>query len=133
MKRSEIIAANYSKIAEAMVEKYKDVIESDGRIQYAIYIWEDGELEYLYGVQGDNSYLKPRDMEPRELYYVTNIDEPLFNPWDVADQPEPENEAERDAIHKEVIDYCVSRFEDSVSDYLDAIIEGAQYEEKFEY
>lgn len=132
MKRSEIITRHYKEIADAMVEHYRSVIESDGRIQYKIYVWDDGTLEYLCGPQGDNSWLKPRDMEPRELFYVDTIDAPFFDPWDYTDHAAPDDEAEREAEREEIIDYLVQQYETNIADVLDNIIDDAERDERFD-
>ena len=130
MKKSEAIAKYYGDIAAAMAERYRAVIECDGRIQYKIYVWEDGEIECLEGVQGDSTWLQARDMEPRELYYVCTIDAPCFDAWDYTDHFAPDDEAEREAERKEIIDYLVAEYETNVADVLDDIISDAEREEK---
>lgn len=130
MKRSEIITENYDRITEVMTENYRSVIEANGQIQYKVYIWEDGEIELLYGVQGDTSYLRPRDTESRELYYITTIEAPCFNPWDYTDHYAPDDEDECEAERDEIIDYLVREYAANVSDVLDAIIEDAERDER---
>lgn len=132
MKLSEIITNNYKAITEAMVSMYRTVLESNGRIQYKIYIWDDGEIECLEQVQGDNSYLQPRDMEPRALYYVTTIEQPNFDPWDSADHSAPDDEQEREAEEQEIIDWLVQEYETNVGDELDNIISEAEMVEHYE-
>lgn len=133
MKRSEIITKYSREIAEVMVERYRSVLECAGRIQYKVYVWEDGELECLEGVQGDNSYLRPRDMEPRELYYVCTIDAPCFDPWDYTDHSAQDDENKREKERGEIIDYLVGEYETNISDALDVVIEEAEQEERFDY
>lgn len=132
MKRSEIISENYKAITETMVSKYRAVLESNGAMQYQIYIWDDGEIECLEQVQGDNSYLQPREMEPRALHYVTTIEQPNFDPWDSADHSAPEDEQEREAEEKEIIDWLVQEYETNVGDELDNIISEAEMVERYE-
>lgn len=131
MKRSECITKYYKDIAAAMVERYRTVLECDGRIQYKVYIWEDGEMECLQGVQGDNSWLQARDCEPRELFYVCKIDSPCFDPWDYSDHSAPDDEEEREAERKEIIDYLVGEYETNISDVLDVVIEEAERDESW--
>lgn len=131
MKRSECITKHSGDIAETMVNRYRTVLESEGRIQYKIYVWEDGEIECLEGVQGDNAWLQPKDREPRELFYVCTIDSPCFDPWDYTDHAAPDDEDEREAERAEIIDYLVNDYEENVSDILNAIIKEAETEEKF--
>lgn len=47
MKRSEIISTHREAIAAYMVEHFRIVLECGGKVQYKLYIWEDGELEGL--------------------------------------------------------------------------------------
>lgn len=132
MNRSEIISENYKAITEAMVSRYRTVLESNGRIQYKIYIWDDGEIECLEQVQGDNSYLQPREMEPRALHYVTTIEQPNFDPWDSADHSAPEDEQERETEEREIIDWLVQEYETNVGDELDNIISEAEMVEHYQ-
>ena len=130
MKRSEIIAMHYGKIIDAMTEHYRYVLNSDGRIQYKVYIWEDGELEYLYGVQGDNGWLQPKECEPRELFYVCTIDAPGFDPWDIAENGAPDDETARAEEREEIIEYVMDNY--NAEEILDSIIESAEFDEKLE-
>ena len=132
MKLSEIITNNYKAITEAMVSMYRTVLKSNGRIQYKIYIWDDGEIVCLEQVQGDNSYLLHIEMEPRALYYVTTIEQPNFDPWDSADHSAPDDEQEREAEEKEIIDWLVQEYETNVGDELDNIISEAEMVEHYE-
>ena len=122
MKRSEIITQYSNAIKEAMIDRYQVVLECEGRIQYKIYVWEDGEIEMLEGCQGDNTYLQPKSGESRELYYVTTISSPCFYAFDYTDDPEPDDETEREKMRKEIIDYLVDEYRRAgVDDVLNAI------------
>lgn len=129
MKKSEIIRENLKDISEAMIERYRIVLKCHGQVQYKIYIWEDGEIECLEGPQGDNTRLAPRQNETRNLYYVTTVDHPFFDPWDLADHSAPDDDAEREAEEAEIIDWCVDSYEEALPDKLDAIIAEAEDEE----
>ena len=130
MTKSEVISANIDKLAAAMVERYRNVLESNGRMQYKIYIWEDGELEIMQSVQGDHSWLQPRDAEPRALYYVTTISEaPGFNLFDAGGVAEPEDDAERETAEAEIIDWLMDRYKENLPVTLDAILEDAERED----
>lgn len=130
MKRSEIIKANKARLAEAMVERYKTVLECDNRIQYKIFVWEDGEIECLEGPQGDNAYLAPKDHEPRDLFYVWTVTAgPGFNLWDQADHAAPEDPEEREAEEREIIGWLVDSYSESLDDLLDNLIREAEEEE----
>ena len=132
MKRSEIITENYEAIADEMTELYRTALECDGRIQYKLYIWEDGELESLQGPQGDTSYLQPRSAEPRRLFYVCTVTA-FAGPWDYADHAAPEDEAERETERAEIVDWLMREYRANASDVLDIIIDEAEREERYEY
>ena len=133
MKRSEAIEKYYDKIKADMVELYRSVIECDGRIQYTIYVWEDGELEHLEQPQGGNSWLQPRDCEPRELFCVTTIDVgPGFDIWDCSERGAPDDEDERETMRNEIIDWLVDEYEANVEELLDSIIEETKHWEKYD-
>jgi len=130
MKKSEIIKTYRKDIAQAMVNRYRTVLDSNGRIQYKVYVWEDGEIECLEGVQGDNSYLKAKDTEPRELFYIATISWPCFDPFDYWDGSTLDDETEKETARQQIIDYLVDEYErEGVSDALDAILAEAQYED----
>jgi len=130
MKKTEAIEKFRKEIRDEMVDRYRKVLECNGQIQYQIYVWEDGEIEVLPGPQGDNSYLKAKDLEPRQLFYICTIKEPFFDPWDQADHAAPDDEDERDAEEAEIIDWLVDEYAENVSDLLDQIIREAKM---FEY
>ena len=132
MKDSEIIRKFSDVIAAEMVSRYRSVLECAGRVQYQIYIWEDGEIEVLPGPQGDNSYLKAKDYEPRTLVYVRTISSPFFDPWDYTDESAPDDEDERDATEQEIIDWLVDEFRNSTDDILDSVIEEVEREEEMD-
>lgn len=132
MKTSEAIKKYQPEIMEAMSKRYRYVLESEGRLQYRIYVWEDGEIECLEGVQGDNSYLKARDNEPRTLFYVDTVSAPGFSIWDAAGESAPENEQEAEEMAKSVIDSCMEEYTDSLPDMIDSLIREAEGEEACE-
>lgn len=132
MKRSEVIKNNKESLMNAMIECYQDILEFGGDCQYKIFIWDDGELELLFGPQGDHSSLAAHEMEPRELYYVCTISEPHFDPWDCTDHSAPEDEAERETEKKEIIDWCVTRYKESVLETLNRIIDEAERDERLQ-
>ena len=132
MKNSEAIRKYYDIIRDTLLDCYRSVLECDGRIQYKVYIWEDGEIERLEAVQGDTGWLKARDYEPRDLFYVDLIDAPFFDPWDYTNESVPDEETERDAMKEEIIDYLVESFEADVDDRIDHIIRSAEEEETYE-
>lgn len=126
MKKSEVINKYRNVIADIMVECYNSVLESYGRIQYKVYIWEDGVIDTLEQVQGDNAYLVPKDREPRELYYVTTVDSPCFDPWDYADEAAPDDEAVREQMERIIIAGLVDDYNTCVHDIIWQVIEDAK-------
>ena len=112
MKKSEIIKKYEDKIIEAMVEYYEAIVRYNGRVEYALYIWEDGEIEVLEKTSGDNSWLQAKDWEERELFYVTTVKvDSSFNIWDGAGGISiPEDEDEAAEMEEELIDNLVNEY-----------------------
>lgn len=131
MTKSELITKYQQDIKEAMIDRYQSVINCDGRIQYQIYIWDDGSIECLEDVQGGNTYLVPKSAETRNLYHVYTISVPCFDPWDYTDHSAPDDESEREAERKEIYEYLIDEYKNNVSDILDTIIEEAEQNEKY--
>ena len=129
MTKAEIIAVNRDKIAEALVEHYKSVLNCDGAIQYRLYIWSDGELETLEDIQGGNSWLQARKSEPRELFCITTIDAPCFDPWDYSMDEKPDGEEEQEKEREAIIDWLVGEYENSIDDLINRIIKEAEEDE----
>ena len=133
MKKSEVITKFYADILDAMKKRYRTVVECNGRVQYKIYVWEDGEIECLEGVQGDTCYLKPRSMETRELYYVCTVGGQYIDYWDFSDHSAPEDDAEREAEEQEIIEWLVGEYDnDGAEIELDNAIEEAERAEEYE-
>lgn len=130
MKKSEAIKAYASAITETMRESYRDVLESEGRVQYQIYVWEDGDITRLPGVQGDNSYLKPHDWNSIQLFYVTTVSCPNLDLWDCADHSAPEDQEQRESEEQEIIDYLMDEYDPD--EELDKVLEEAKREEAWE-
>lgn len=112
MTRYEIIKKYEDKIIETMVEYYEAVVRYNGRVEYALYIWEDGEIEVLEKTSGDNSWLQAKDWEERELFYVTKVKvDSIFNIWDGAgDISIPEDEDEAAEMEEELIENLVDEY-----------------------
>ena len=127
MKDFEIVEKFRKAIAAEMIEKYRVVLNCSGRIQYKIYVWEDGEIESLEQPQGDTGYLKARDSEPRQLVYVATVSAPCFDPWDFADHSAPDSPEERETAEQAIIDSLVDGYRESVPDIIDNAIEQLQY------
>ena len=133
MKRTEIITNNRDKIIAEMVSCYREVLDSNGKIQYKIHIWEDGKIETLESFQGDNTWLQAKSGEPRSLFYVATISSPFFYAFDYTDEPEPEDEDEKEKARQEIIDYLVGEYErEGAQNTLDAIMEEAKMDEELE-
>ena len=112
MKKSEIIKKYEDKIIETMIEYYEAIVRYNGRVEYALYIWEDGEIEVLEKTSGDNSWLQAKDWEERELFYVTTVKvDSSFNIWDGAgDISIPEDEDEAAEMEEELIENLVNEY-----------------------
>ena len=133
MKRSEALEKYRDKIEKAMVECYRCVLECGGSVQYKIYVWDDGEIEEFEQVQGDHARLVPNDAETRELFYVDTIEMPNYDPWDSAIDPPPEDDdAAFEEQEKEIIDWAVEEYKNSVSDKLDELIADAERDEHYD-
>lgn len=128
-KKFEIIRAHLSEIKDAMITRYRTVINCRGRIQYRLYIWEDGEIEALEQVQGDHTYLAPLSGETRELYYIFTVAAPGYDPRDQITDPLPDSEEEQEALFEEVDAWMVDEYKDGLDDVLDVILEEAEQEE----
>lgn len=132
MTKSEVIRTNYAKIEDELADCYRCVLESGGSVQYSVYIWEDGKIETIEGVQGDHSRLVPYECEPRQLYYVATVALPLYDPWDHSIDGIPDDDAEREAAEKEINDWMIDEYRNTLDDTLDGIIADAEQEEAIE-
>lgn len=130
MKKSEFIQEHYSALIDAMVDAYEDVAGSYGRVQYKIYIWDDGQIERLQGCQGDSTRLVPRQCEPRELYYVCTVGGQYIDPWDFSDHSAPDDDDEREQEEQEILDWLVDDYKHNGAEAaLDEAIKEAEQEE----
>ena len=129
MKKSEIIKTHQDELEEKMIECYKAVVESWGKIQIKVYIWTDGDIDCFEEVQGDNAYYVPRNGDDRDLYHVATIASPCLDLWDYYDDPIPDDENEREAAEAEVVEYLVDGYRENIHDTLDWIIREAKTEE----
>lgn len=123
MTSSEIIKRSFWDLKEKMIELYRSVLNCSGEIQYALYVWEDGEIQYLEGVQGDNSRLYANNSETRKLVYVDTIEYPFFDVWDNVPDGKPEDPEEAEHVKHETIDWLVEQYMEAVCDKLDIIIQ----------
>ena len=122
MKKSDCIRQYRANLAETMQEKYRSVLNSDGEIQYKVYLWDDGTIESLEGPQGDNSFLQARSGETRELFYVCTISAPFLDLWDYCDHSAPEELEERERDRQEIIDFLVQEYASDIVEILDSVI-----------
>ena len=103
MKKTEAINKFRTEIEATMVESFRSVLESEGRIQYQIYIWKDGQIERLEGTYGDRSYLRPRDDEEQQLFYICRVDWNYMGGAEITDIDEMVEDYEADV--EEILDY----------------------------
>lgn len=132
MKRSEIISQYADEIKAAMADSYRSVLDCNGKVQYRIYVWDDGEIRTLEGVQGDNGYLVAGDAADRKLYFVCTVSEPFFDPWDSTDHAAPDDEEQREAERQEIIAWCMEAYEANMNDIVAQIINDAKEEESMQ-
>lgn len=127
MLRSEAIEKYWDEIAEAMRTAYADTV--GGKTQEKIYVWEDGEIETLYGCYGDNSFLQPKQWEDRELFYVTTVS--AADPADFIDvYTQHMTGEEYNAAYDEAEQFLVDGYDPE--DELQSILDNVIQEEKVE-
>ena len=127
MLRSEAIEKYWDSIIEAMRKSYADTI--GGNTQEKIYIWEDGEIETLYGVYGDNSFLRPKQWEDRELFYIATVS--ASDPADFITENTAEmTEEEYNAVYDEAAEMLIDTYDPEET--LDEIFDDAIRAEKIE-
>lgn len=108
MTKRELIEKHYDELKDEIIDCYRLVLEYwISGIQYQVYIWEDGELEFLGVTSGSHSWLEPRTSEERKLYYVCTVKEFGFNPWDCRIEAWPDDEEGQEKIEAEIIEECV--------------------------
>lgn len=122
MTKLEALKKYRTAIEQEAVNLYRTVLECDGMIQFSLYVWEDGEIESLQDTNGGNSFLRPRDSEPRQLFFVVRLSEPTFRWEDMMFDPISEDDEEREQQWQDAIDCAVESFPDWFSDKLDSII-----------
>lgn len=125
MKKSELIRENFSRLAKALADRYETVVGCGGQVQYKVYIWSDGEIQYLEQPQGDNSYLAPNNHETRELYYLTTVGGYRIDLADAAGLPAVETEEDK----QEAVEFLVDEYKRELPDLLDELIYEAEREE----
>lgn len=124
MKCIDIIEANREQLEADIAELYRYVIETDGRVSYQVYIWEDGVIERLETASGSNSWLQAKDCETRQLFHVVTIEERGFDWMDYCSDSVPDRDEDPetyDALREETIDWLCSEYD--AGDVLDRSIE----------
>lgn len=129
MKASEIITTHRNEIAEAIRDHLKTVYRCGGRLEYQMYIWDDGEIECLESVSGSSVWLAPKDSEPRRLIHVTTVKAPGFCPWDGCYDDIPEDAEERERAEAIIIDEIMSSADTAEMIY-DMISDAVDYYER---
>ena len=124
----DIIEENREAIRERAVELYRNVLECNGRINYGLYIWSDGELEALERVD-HNSWLQAPDHSDRKLYNILTVEEPFFNPADCFES-KPESDEQAEEWAKMIIDEMVTEYSDNFDNTLDEAIAEMKEAEK---
>lgn len=131
MKKSEAIETYREKIDSAMLRAYKSVLESRGRIEVQVYVWDDGEVVEFENVQGGNCWLQPKDWEDRDLFHVITISVPFFYPWDYTFETCPDDEEEREKAEAEIIDYLCYEYDSEIYYIINEKIREAKEEEEY--
>lgn len=108
MNRTDVIEKYKNEIIDTMVEYYEATLRFSGRVEYDLYIWEDGEIEMLETVSSSNSWLKPEEWEQRELFYVLTVRG--FNVWDSCDEEKPEDETKAEEMEDIMISELVHEY-----------------------
>lgn len=121
-----VMLTHYNELISEMTSCYRNVLESDGAIQYKIYIWDNGEIETLEGPDGDNSALVARSHEERSLYHVATVRASCVDVFDLAGMERPEDPTELENAKAEAIDYLVDNYIEEAEAKLDAAIDEAK-------
>lgn len=126
MGKLETIYKNQDRIYQEMLARYRDVLVNDCKIQYQVYIWDDGEIETLEGPYGDNSILKPKQGEPRELYHVCTVDAPGLNVADYVEPNDPDDEQSIIEAQEDAIEELCDEYKDTAQSILTEVIKEEQ-------
>lgn len=105
MTRYEIIKKYETAIIEAMVKAYEDVVSYNGIFENDIYITENGEIETVETLRGDNFWLT------EGLFFVTTVKVGVgFDIWDTTESEMPEDEDEAAEMEEELIENLVNEY-----------------------
>lgn len=130
MLRSEAIEKYWYGIITAMKDSYSEIIGEN--TQEKIYVWEDGEIETLYGCMGDNSFLRPKSWEDRQLFYICTVS--AADPADfITEHTANMTDEEYNAVYDEAAQFLVDGYdpEEELQNIFDNVIrkENAEAEE----
>ena len=126
MGKLETIYKNQDRIYQEMLARYRDVLVNDCEIQYQVYIWDDGEIETIEGSYGDNSFLKPKSGETRELYYVCTVAAPGLNVADYVEPNDPDDEQSIIEAQEDAIEGLCDEYKDTAKSILIEVIKEEQ-------
>lgn len=128
LSQSECIEKYAEQIRHEMMKCYRKVLEADGRIQYKIYVYSDGEVLAVEQVQGDIMYLYPNDWEQRQMYFVLTVDAPFVNVLEEAGVTPPEFEEDLEEARRDAIDWLVDEYEsDGAEEHLNSVLREAEW------
>jgi len=133
MKRSEVIEKYEDKIIEEMRSAYDYCIGTEGRATEQIWIWDDGEIETICDVKPNTGWLKAKECEDRQLFYVLEVDgvNQGFSVWDTTCEPKPEDEEEAEAMKQELLQEMLDEYDPYVQ-YNETLEEAKRQEEEAE-
>lgn len=127
----KLVSEHRDDIIAEMRYCYKSAAECDGRVNYDVYIWSDGEIESLPLFGGESSWLQAKAGEARSLYRVVNVSFSSY--WsDFTDEPIPdraEDPDEWERVRDETVAYIMEGYDEEAAEALDKAIE----DEKREY
>lgn len=106
MTRYEIIKKYETAIIKAMIKAYEDVVRYNGTFENDIYITEDGEIETVEALRGDDFWLTDNG-----LFFVTTVKVGTgFDIWNTTESEMPEDEDEEEEMEEELIENLVDEY-----------------------
>ena len=110
--RMELVEENRNAIVEEVKRCWRNVIESEGRVMYRIYIWEDGEIESLCAVS-ENEWLRSNTGE--NLYGLGLVKHQQFDWSEFCEEPiDWDNEERCEELKEEVTEWLIGDDEEHV-------------------
>lgn len=119
-----LVEAHREEIEATMQECYESVIDANGVNQFAIYLWDNGEIKVLEDVQGGNSFLVPHEGYDHELFRLIDIAVPCFDWRDYCSEKVPDKEDDPEAyeaLREDMIQWLKEDY--NPSDVLDEQLE----------